>query len=85
MPMERMHCRSVAEYVAAIGPHDQHATYRCDDVEARLLGRGCRDHGVEAFIPITAFKSTGDLPEYERLMKEKFPPPDKKAKKPAAA
>jgi hypothetical protein len=82
--MQRIYCRSVADYVDAIGPHDQHATYRCDDVEARLLGRGCRDHGVEALVGIAAFKATGDLPEYERLMKEKFPPPDKKAKKPAA-
>ena len=80
--MERIHCRTVAEYVDAVGPHDRHPGYRCDDVRARLLGRGCQTHAVEAVISISAFKATGDIPEYERLMKEKFPPPEKKSKRP---
>jgi hypothetical protein len=78
--MQRIHCSTVAEYVDAIGPHDQHATYRCDDPPAHRLGRGCSDHGLEVTITIRSFKSTGDRPEYERLMDEKFPPPDKKKK-----
>jgi hypothetical protein len=77
--MATVHCRTVSEYVDAIGPHDQHpTTYRCDDAAARLLGRGCREHAIEALISIADFKSSGDLPEYERLMKEKYPAPKKK-------
>ncbi len=82
--MQRISCRTVAEYVDAIGPHDQHRTYRCDEPAAHLLGRGCSEHGVEVVISIAAFKATGDLPEYERLMGEKFPAPKAKGKKPAA-
>jgi hypothetical protein len=76
--MDKRYCGTVAEYVEAIGPHDQHQTYRCDDPPARMLGRGCRDHGVEVYIRISDFKGTGDMPEYDKLMEAKYPAPKKK-------
>jgi hypothetical protein len=71
--MQKLYCQSVADYVDAIGPHDKHETFRCDDPARALLGRGCTEHAVEIYIPIADFKRTGDLPEYERLMEAKFP------------
>lgn len=74
-PVSRLYCKTVAEYVDTIGPHARHESYRCDDPPARLLGRGCKEHGLEVFIAIADFKNTGDLLEFDRLMEEKFPEP----------
>lgn len=73
--MQKLYCKSVAEYVDTIGPHHKHATYRCDEPAPGLLGRGCSEHAVEVYVSISDFKRTGDMPEYDRLMEEKFPEP----------
>lgn len=75
--MQKIITSSVAQYVDAIGPHDAHQTVRADDPPAHLIGRACTEHEVAVYIPIAAFKATGDLPEYERLMDEKFRKPAK--------
>ena len=61
---------TVQEYAAAVGPHEGegHETYRADDIPRRLLGRGCRTHGVEVQIQIAEFKATGDLEAFQSAL-----------------
>lgn len=69
---------TVEQYVEKIGPHLQHGTYRADDIPGRLLGLGCREHGVECQISIKNFKATGDLAVYEPLAAKWLPEEKKK-------
>ncbi len=59
------------EYAVALAAHEGagHETYRADDIPARLMGRGCRTHGVEIQIPIAEFKATGDLAAFQAATK----------------
>jgi hypothetical protein len=61
-------CRSVDEYVKAVGPHHAHDTERADAPYDRMLGRRCKICQVEARISIADFRGTGDLPHYEKQM-----------------
>jgi len=65
------------EYAHALIPHLEHEGYRCDKPYDRLMGKGCRTCGVEAFISIADFCATGDLEAFEKEMK----PHAKKGKK----
>jgi hypothetical protein len=57
------------EYALALGPHLQHAWYRCDKPHDRLMGKGCHTCGVETYISIADFRANGDLEDYERELK----------------
>ncbi len=65
----RVTVRTAQEYAQALIPHLEHDGYRCDQPYARVMGKGCRTCGVEAFISIAAFRATGDLEAFEREMK----------------
>ena len=57
------------EYAAALGPHLAHDWYRCDKPHDRIMGKGCRTCGVEAYISIADFRANGDLEDYEKELK----------------
>ncbi len=65
----RVTVRTAQEYAQALIPHLEHDGYRCDQPYARVMGKGCRTCGVEAFISIADFRATGDLEAFEREMK----------------
>jgi hypothetical protein len=65
------------EYAKSLIPHLDHESYRCDDPEARLMGKGCKACGVEVLISIPHFQANGNLEAYEKEMK----PHVKKGKK----
>ncbi|MHB8416564.1 MAG: hypothetical protein ACYDCL_00710 [Myxococcales bacterium] len=74
-----MTVHTAKEYAEQVGPHLGHETYRADDIPARLLGIGCRTHGLVVQIPIAEFKATGDLETYQAALE-----PFQKAAEPAA-
>lgn len=61
--------KTAVEFAQKIGPHLEHEWYRCDKPHDRLMGKGCRTCGEETFISIADFRSSGDLPEYEKALK----------------
>jgi hypothetical protein len=69
--------KTAAEYAQLLGPHLEHDWYRCDKPHDRLMGKGCRTCGVEAYISIADFRVNGDLEEYEKTLKP-FAPAKKK-------
>ena len=69
--------KTAKEYAHALGPHLEHDWYRCDKPHDRLMGKGCRTCGTEAFISIADFRASGDLEEYEKELKQ-FQPDKKK-------
>lgn len=73
----RVTLRTAREYAQALIPHLEHEGYRCDQPFARVMGKGCRTCGVEAFISIADFRATGDLEVFEKEMQ----PYAKKGKK----
>jgi hypothetical protein len=71
--------KTAKDYALALGPHLSHDTYRCDKPHDRLMGKGCRTHGVEVYISIADFRANGDLEVYEKELK----PFEEEAKKKA--
>lgn len=69
--------KTAQDFAKGIGPHLEHEWYRCDKPFDRLMGKGCRTCGVEHYISIADFRSTGDLEIYEKELKP-FEPPKKK-------
>ncbi len=69
--------KTAQEFAQALGPHMEHEWYRCDKPHDRMMGKGCRTCGVEHFISIADFRSTGDLEVYEKEIKP-FAPKKKK-------
>jgi hypothetical protein len=65
---ETKSCTTAEEYAHALGPHLEHETYRCDDIPGRRMGKGCKTCNIEAYIAIVAFKQTGDLPAFEKVI-----------------
>jgi hypothetical protein len=61
--------KTAEEYAQALGPHLEHAWYRCDKPHDRLMGKGCRTCDVEHYVSIGDFRETGDLEVYEKVLK----------------
>jgi hypothetical protein len=70
--------KTAPEFGKALGPHLEHDWYRCDKPHDRLMGKGCKTCGVEHFISIADFRSTGDLEAYEKELKPFQKDPKKK-------
>ncbi len=61
--------KTAVEFAQALAPHLEHDAYRCDKPHDRLMGKGCRQCGIEHYISIADFRANGDLEEYEKVMK----------------
>ena len=69
--------KTAREYAQALIPHLDHDSYRCDEPDDALMGKGCRTCRVEAVISIADFRASGDLEAFDAEMK----PHVKKGKK----
>jgi hypothetical protein len=61
--------KTAAEFAQKLGPHLEHEWYRCDKPHDRLMGKGCKTCGEEAYISIADFRANGDLAAYEEALK----------------
>ena len=72
--------KTARDYALALGPHLAHEWYRCDKPHDRMMGKGCRTCGIEAYISISDFRENGDLEVYEKELKPFQPEKEKKKK-----
>jgi hypothetical protein len=70
--------KTARDFALALAPHLEHEWYRCDKPHDRLMGKGCRTCGVEHYISIADFRSSGDLEVFEKELKPFKPEKGKK-------